>query len=94
MGLRGRTVVRRRTDETSRCRPPKERLDEGSERSVEGRGEHGDEGSDTIDDLKGEPVERRREDGTPRTERSNGAGRKKLGGSFPTGRCIPSELNI
>ena len=44
--------------------PSKERRDGGDERSVEGRGDHRDEGSNTSDDLSGEPVERRREDGT------------------------------
>ena len=36
----------------------KERRDGGNERSVEGRGDHRDEGSNASDDLSGEPVER------------------------------------
>ena len=37
--------------------PSKERRDGGDKRSMEGRGDHRDKGSNTSDDLSGEPVE-------------------------------------
>ena len=61
---------------------------------MDGRGEHGDEGSNTIDDLSGESVERRREHRTWRAERLNGEGRTRVGRRVPTGHYIPSELSM